>query len=328
MKRCALLRIAGSRLRAVLAVLFLFPFHLFGCMQAVTNPIYKHAPEEYFPNQPALDLARAIRADDVAAIDQLFAKHSGLDSNQEGKQGVTFLFWAYAHHHIAAMKALVAHGADPNRPLLLPNEKGGTDTTHLLNIATGGPKDELLVALLDLGADPNVVDERKVPALQNAVYINNYTRVKILLDHGADVDAPNSSGATAAVVLSRLNSFEMLHYLLERGADWRKSDGAVALNTQENDIGNAHSVAWQVKVKQLLMTKGVKFPVPSSGAKRFAAIREKWEQTPEGHAWRVKLDALGAQPDIVGKAWTKEEMQARLAMRAWMQREGIPLPPL
>jgi uncharacterized protein len=297
-------------------------------MQAVTNPIYKHAPEEYFPAAPALDVARAIRADDVAALDKVFAQHPGLDPNQEGRQGVTFLFWAYAHHHIKMLKALVAHGADPNRPLRLPNEKGGADATHLVNIAAGGPKDELLVALLDLGANPNAIDERKEPALHNAMYAHQYQRMKLLLDHGADIDAMDSSGATAAVVLARLNYFELVHYLLGRGADWRKSDGEIALWTQENDIGNVRATQWQIKVKHLLIAKGVKFPVPSSGAKRFAAIREKWEQTPEGHAWRVKLDALGAQPDVVGKAWTKEEVPARLAMRAWMQREGIPMPPL
>ena len=295
---------------------------------AITNPIYKHAPEEYFPTHPALDLANAIRRDDVAGIDQVFAQHPDLDPNQDGRQGVTFLFWAYAHHHVKAIKALVAHHADPSRPLHLPNEKGGVDVTHLINIATEGPKDDLLVALLELGANPNAVDERKVPALQNALYTNDYKRMKLLLDHGADIDAPNSSGATAAVMLARLNSFEMVHYLLERGADWRNSDTEVALWTQENDIGNPKSVAWQIKVKHLLMAKGVKFPVPSSGAARYAAIREKWEQTPEGRAWRVKLDALGAQPDVVGKLWTREELAARHAMRAWMQREVIPFPPI
>ena len=328
MKRRAPLRIVSLRLRTALAVLFLSPFHLFGCMQAVTNPIYKHAPEEYFPAAPALDLARVIRADDVAALDKVFAQHPGLDPNQAGQQGITFLFWAYAHHHVKMMKALVAHGADPNRPLHLPSEKGGTDTTYLINIAAGGPKDELLVALLDLGADPNAKDERHEPALHNALYAHQYQRMKLLLDRGADVDAMDSSGATAAVVLARLNYFELVHYLLERGADWRKDNGSIALNTQEKDIGNAQSTAWQIKVKHLLMAKGVKFPVPSSGAARYAAIRQRWEQTPEGRAWRVKLDALGAQPDVVGKAWTKEEVPARLAMRAWMQREGIPFPPL
>lgn len=307
---------------------FLFPIHLLGCMQTVTNPIYKHAPEEYFPTPPALEVAKAIRRDDVAGIDQVFTQHPSLDPNLEGRQGVSFLFWVFAHHHIKALKALVRHGADPNRPLHLPNDEGGTDATHLVNIATEGPKDELLVALLDLGANPNVKDERKVPALLNAVYINNYSRMKLLLECGADIDATDSSEATAAVVLARLNYFEMVHYLLERGADWRKSGGEVALWTQENDIGNAQSTQWQIKVKHLLLAKGVKFPVPSSGAARFHDIRIKWEQTPEGHAWRVKLDALGAQPDVVGKAWTKEELAARMAMRAWMQRQGIPLPPL
>ena len=295
---------------------------------AITNPIYKHAPEEYFPTHPALDLANAIRRDDVAGIDQVFAQHPDLDPNQDGRQGVTFLFWAYAHHHVKAMKALVAHHADPSRPLHLPNEKSGVDVTHLINIATEGPKDDLLVALLELGANPNAVDERKVPALLNAVYINDYKRMRLLLDHGADIDAVDSGGYTALSTLGSLNAFEQVYYLLERGADWRKSNGDVALSTQEKDIGNPKSVAWQIKVKHLLMAKGVKFPVPSSGAARYAAIREKWEQTPEGHPWRVKLDALGAQPDIIGKAWTREEDAAFAAMQAWMQRQGIAEPPI
>lgn len=316
------------RLRAALALILVSPFHLFGCMQAVTNPIYKHAPEEYFPAAPALAVARAIRADDVASLDRAFAKHPGLDPNLEGRQGVTFLFWAYAHHHAKMLKALVAHGADPNRPLHLPNNEGGTDTTHLLNIAAAGPKDELLMALLDLGANPNAVDERKEPALHNAMYAHQYQRMKLLLERGADIDAMDSSGATAAVILARLNYFELVHYLLERGADWRKSEGSVALNTQEKDIGNAHATQWQLKVKHLLQAKGVKFPVPSSGAQRYAAIREKWEQTPEGHAWRVKLDALGARPDVIGKAWTREEDAAFTVMQAWMQKQGIAEPPL
>ena len=296
-------------------------------MQAVTNPIYKHAPEEYFPAPPALDLAKAIRRDDVAGIDRLFAQHPNLDPNQEGRQGVTFLFWAYAHHHVKSLKALVAHQADPNRPLRLPNEEGGVDVTHLINIATEGPKDELLMALLDLGANPNAVDERKVPALLNAIYINDYKRMKLLLDRGADIDAVDSGGYSSLSTLASLNNFEMVHYLLERGADWRKSNGDVALSTQEKDIGNARTIQWQIKVKHLLIAKGVKFPVPSSGAKRYAAIRQRWEQTPEGHAWRVKLDALGAKPDVVGKPWTKEEDAARAAMKAWMKQQGIAEPP-
>lgn len=299
-------------------------------MSDPTNPIYREAPETYFPAAPALDLAKAIRADDVAAIDQLFAKHPQLDPNVEGQRGVTLLFWAYAHHHVAAMKALVAHGADPNRPLHLADARmpGGIDSTHLLNIATKGPKDELLVALLELGADPNVKDARQEPALQNAIYINKYERMKILLDHGADIDGTDSGGGTAVVLLAELNYFEMVYYLLERGADWHNSDDEVALWTQENSGGNAETLAWQIKVKHWLMAHGVKFPVPSSGAERYATIRARWEQTPDGRGWRARLDALGARPDVVGEPWMKQEAAALAAMQAWMQQQGIAEPPL
>lgn len=305
----------------------LFSFSQCHPMESAANPIYKHKPEEYFPTAPVLTLAQAIRQDDVAKIDAIFRQHPTLDPNQPGKQGITFLFWAYSHHHTKAMRALVAHKADVNQPLHLPDGKGGTDTTHLLNIATEGPKDELLVALLELGADPNVRDERKMPALLNAVYINNYTRMKILLDHGADINGTDSAGGTAASTLASLNNFEMVHYLLERGADWRVNNGELALSTQEKSIGNAEATRWQIKVKQLLQARGAKFPVPSSGAKRYAAIRETWEQTPEGRTWREKLDALGAQPDVVGKAWMQQEDQAFAAMKAWMKQQGIPEPP-
>ena len=294
---------------------------------AAANPITKHAPEEFFPAQPALDVAKAIRRDDVAAIDKLFAAHPGLDANAPGQKGVTFLFWAYSHHHVKSMQALVAHGADVNRPLRLPNEEGGVDVTHLVNIAAEGPKTELLAALLDLKADPNAKDERQVPALLNAIYVDRYDRMKLLLERGADIDATDSGGYTAASTLASLNYFEMVYYLLERGADWRKANGDVALSTQEKDIGNAEAVAWQIKVKHLLMAKGAKFPVPSSGAKRYAAIRQRWEQTPEGRAWRLKLNALGAQPDVVGKLWVKEEDAAFAAMQAWMAQQGIAEPP-
>jgi len=299
-----------------------------------TNPIYHEAPETYFPTEPALSVAKAIRAEDVAALDQVFAQHPGLDPNQPGQRGVTFLFWAYAHHSMPMLQTLVRHGANVNQVLHLPHPRpqseGGPwlENTHLLNIATKGPQDKLLVALLDLGADPSAKDSQEEPALLNAIYINQYERMKILLDHGADINGTDSGGGTAVALLARLNYFEMVYYLLERGADWRKSDGEVALWTQQNDIGNEESTAWQIKVKHWLMAHGVKFPVPVGGAQAYASIRAKWEQTPEGHAWRLKLDVLGSQPDVVGEPWVKQERAAFAAMEAWMEREGIPDPPL
>ena len=299
-----------------------------------TNPIYREAPETYFPAGPPLLAAQAVRAGDVAALDQVFAQHPGLDANLVGSKGVTLLFWAYAHHSVPMLQALVRHGADVNRPLHLPHPRpdsqGGDwlENTHLINIATEGPQDELLVTLLELGADPSAKDSQEIPAMQNAIYINRYDRMKLLLDHGADINGTDSSGGTAAVLLAQLNYFELVYYLLERGADWRAVDGTVAFHVQESAVGNEQNVAWQIKVKHWLLAHGVRFPVPVGGAARYRAITDRWEQTPEGHAWRVKLDALGGQPDVVGKPWVKEENAEFAAMEAWMAREGIEHPPL
>ncbi len=299
-----------------------------------TNPIYREAPETYFPAGPYLELAQAVRAEDVKTVDKVFAQHPGLDANQPGRKGVTLLFWAYAHHSVPLLQALVRHGADVNQVLHLPHERaqneGGPwlEETHLLNIATEGPQDKLLVTLLELGADPSAKDYRGIPAVQNAIYINNYARMKILLDHGADINGTDSAGATAAVLLARLNYFEMVYYLLERGADWRAVDGTVAFHVQESAVGSEESIAWQIKVKHWLVAHGVQFPVPVGGAERYRAITARWEQTAEGHAWRVKLDALGRQPDVVGAPWVEAETAEFTAMEAWMAREGIPHPPL
>ena len=320
-----LARAAGAWLWVILLTSFT---HCSSMESTALNPIYQHKPEEYFPAGPALETARAIRQDDVAAVANLFQQHPELNPNFEGEQGVTFLLWAYSHYHARSLQELVRLGADVNRPLSLPDNKGGHISTHLVNIAAEGPKDELLITLLKLGADPNSRDERKMPALHNALYINNYPRMKILLEHGADIDITDGAGATAVATLARLNSFEMVAYLLEHGADWRKSDGAVALNTQESSMGDAEMLRWQIKVKQLLTARGANFPVPSSGAARYREIRARWEQTPEGLAWRQKLDALGAQPDIVGKPWMEQENAAVAEMKTWMKTHGIPTPPL
>ena len=302
-------------------------------MSDPTNPIYREAPATYFVG-PALAAARAVRADDAAALDAVFAQHPGFDANQPGHKGVTLLLWAYAHHSVPMLQALVRHGADVNRQLHLPHERaareGGPwlEDTHLLNIATRGPDDKLLLALLELGADPNAKNEQGEPALLNAIFVRQYDRMKLLLDHGADINATDTAGATAASTLAALNYFELVYYLLERGADWRAEDGGIAFNVQQSEVGSAESVAWQIKVKHWLMAHGVQFPVPTGGDVQYHAIYQRWEQTPEGHAWRVKLDALGRQPDVVGEPWVKQERAAFAEMKAWMEREGIPEPPL
>jgi len=100
-----------------------------------TNPIHREDPAAYFPAGPALQLAQAIRAEDAPALDKVFAQHPDLDPNLVGSQGVTFLFWAYAHHSVPMLRALVRHGADVNRQLRLPHPRPDSDRRDWLGKA-------------------------------------------------------------------------------------------------------------------------------------------------------------------------------------------------
>lgn len=69
-------------------------------------------------------------------------------------------------------------------------------------------------ALLSLGADPNVREERGHPLLHVAVNDGHLEVVKRLLEHGADVNATNPTGSTALHIAANWGDGEMVELLL------------------------------------------------------------------------------------------------------------------
>lgn len=291
-------------------------------------PISQYSPEEIFASAPACEVARTIRRDEPAQVSQLLTRHPELDPNKAGARGLTLLFWAYAHGCFACLRPLVDHGADPSRRLTITDSQGDVIATHLVNLAAVDPDDEALTALLLLGASASSKNERGESALHSVVLAENYPRMRQLLDHGADVDATDRSGATIITLLARRGHFEQVYYLLQQGADFRKPDNEVARLTQETDADDEASTAWQIRVKQKLAARGVSFPVPRPGAARYAAVQAQWEQTLEGRDWRVRLREFGAPPEVVGRQWVEEADRAFAALQAWMALRGLPEPPL
>ncbi len=149
-----------------------------------------------------------------------------------------------------------------------------------------------------------------------------------LVSHGADLNATDRAGVTAITLLARLDNFEQVYYLLQQGADHRKPHDEVALWTQENDTSAGEALNWQIKVKQKLMARGVRFPVPRPGAARYAQVRAEWEKTLEGRDWRILLSEFGADAEVVGQRWVARSDEAFAALRAWMARTGIAEPPV
>mmetsp|Transcript_97428 Transcript_97428/g.172553 ORF Transcript_97428/g.172553 Transcript_97428/m.172553 type:complete len:146 (+) Transcript_97428:104-541(+) len=79
---------------------------------------------------------------------------------------------------------------------------------------------DLLRELLAAGHDPNLPNFRETPPLHMAVEAGVLDAVRVLLEHGADVNCVHGArGTTAAHVAAGSGLAEVLQLLLEAGAD-------------------------------------------------------------------------------------------------------------
>jgi hypothetical protein len=93
----------------------------------------------------------------------------------------SMLHLAAEHHHVAIMKYLLEHGADPNL------ENGHCDSTPLLKVIGHRDDNPAAVALLlDHGADPNRAEYNCELPLNDAVVMGHAKTVELLLARGAD----------------------------------------------------------------------------------------------------------------------------------------------
>jgi uncharacterized protein len=136
-------------------------------------------------------LMTAALAGKVDAVKMLLA-HGAKVNVQEPTKGQTALMWAAAEGNTAAAEALVEFGADIKA-------KSKTGYTPLLFAVRGGHKDTVQ-ALLSHGANSNDVAPDGTSALGtsalNVAVVNAYFEVAaVLLDHGANPNAPDARGS-------------------------------------------------------------------------------------------------------------------------------------
>jgi hypothetical protein len=93
----------------------------------------------------------------------------------------SMLHLAAEHHHVAIMKYLLEHGADPNL------ENGHCDSCPLLKVIGHRDDNPAAVALLlDHGADPNRAEYNCELPLNDAIVMGHAKTVELLLARGAD----------------------------------------------------------------------------------------------------------------------------------------------
>ncbi len=149
---------------------------------------------------------RALRIDNAAAVAELLAR--GFDPNTPDENGQTGLHLAVRDGSPKVTGVLLAHPAvridAPNAhdetPLMLAALKGNLDATQ---------------QLLDKGA---VVNRPGWAPLHYAATGPQAKLVGLMLDRGAQIDAPSPNGSTALMMAARYGTDESALLLLARGA--------------------------------------------------------------------------------------------------------------
>ena len=212
--------------------------------------------QEVFGNGKVAALADAACAGNTAEIHALV--HSGVNVNARGKAQISPLIWAMTCHNHTGIQALLENGANPNQPMAY-----GQAPTWL---AAGGSDPKILPILLDHGGNPNYycADCQGTSALENAIDYQRTANMKLLVQHGANVNFIGAlSPGECAVAAGR---FDYIIYLLHHGYDHDLQGLANAI-LQQKGMFNPHWSGysmwkWQYKywrkALQMLAAKGYK----------------------------------------------------------------------
>jgi ankyrin repeat protein len=132
--------------------------------------------------------------------------------NARGPEGSTPFMYSVLYSDAAILDRLLKQGADPNR-------HNDANATALMWAATNLEKTRVL---LNHGAQVNVrSDDLRTPLMIAASRPGNASVVKLLLDHGANLN-PNTKPATESSPLGEAataGDAETMHLLIEHGAD-------------------------------------------------------------------------------------------------------------
>lgn len=213
----------------------------------------QYTAQETYQDPKVVALVEAAWRGDMDKVANLAAE--GADVNMVGKGGVTPLMWALKNKNAAGVEALLKAGADPN----YYNKE--YDFLSPIALVSGGDEPKMLEQLLNYGGNPNNPNGKNFDdrPLTIAASEGRLANVKILLAAGADLNAHDEYGESAATATIALGKFEVLAYLLERGFSYNLE--SVARRVARIDVpDDSEAQQWKLKVNELLKARGVKIP--------------------------------------------------------------------
>jgi cytohesin len=125
------------------------------------------------------------------------------------------VFEAAAFGAVERLRAIL--DADPDQVMVVSD-----DGFTALHLAVFAEQDDAARLLLEHGADVNALSAgaiAKVPPLATAAFVRSTRLARLLLDAGADVNGQGEGGFTALHAAAQNDDEELVELLLERGAD-------------------------------------------------------------------------------------------------------------
>jgi len=168
-----------------------------------------------------LGVSSAAASDDLRLVDAAKSQNTalvaallkqGVDVNGRQPDGATALHWAAHWDDVKSAEQLIRAGANVNAT----NDYGVTP----LLLACSDASAALVARLLDAGANPKIALPSGETALMAAARTGKVEAVKVLLAHGADVNAKETMrGQTALMWAVAEGHVDVAKALLEHGAD-------------------------------------------------------------------------------------------------------------
>jgi ankyrin repeat protein len=219
---------------------------------------------DYFEDPLQRALIEAVEGRDASKVRTVLEQ--GADVNAVGREGMTPLFWALAKQNLDGFKVLLEAGADPNVVVSLP-EHFQEPKAGAMEMAARLESTEYLRALLESGGNPNTIvnEEWQMPVLYRAIMSRRLNNVETLLEHGADINHQDKSGATPLMQSVTARQFEIALFLLRQGADptievntgssvidFVRKYSDRGIDTRTNDLAAYHDFVGELRERGLL----------------------------------------------------------------------------